>query len=80
MGGHVTYACNCLNVKIHLANKYYLEGHEKFRRDKFTRLEEPPIEGWKFELSMDGVTVVGGFQRETRSSNLNNGARRNMQA
>ncbi|CAO3613815.1 unnamed protein product [Mucor fragilis] len=57
MGGHVTYACNCLNVKIHLANKYYLEGHEKFRRDKFTRLEEPPIEGWKFELSMDGVTV-----------------------
>ncbi|KAL9545622.1 hypothetical protein MBANPS3_007054 [Mucor bainieri] len=57
MGGHVTYACNCLNVKIHLANKYYLEGHEKFRRDKFIRLEEPPIEGWKFELSMDGVTV-----------------------
>ncbi|GAN03571.1 hypothetical protein MAM1_0043d03026 [Mucor ambiguus] len=57
MAGHVTYACQCLNVKIHLANKYYLEGHEKFRRDKFTRLKEPPIEGWKFELSMDGVTV-----------------------
>lgn len=58
MAGHVTYACQCLNVKVHLANKYYLDGHEKFRRDKFTRLEEPPIEGWKFELSMQGVKVV----------------------
>ncbi|CEP07930.1 hypothetical protein [Parasitella parasitica] len=57
MTGHVTYACNCLNVKIHLANKYYLEGHEKFRNDKFTRLVEPPISGWKFELSIEGVTV-----------------------
>lgn len=71
MTGHVTYACSCLNVKIHLANKYYLEGHEKFRKDKFTRLEEPPITGWKFELSMDGVTVVSKFWME-KDSNLSN--------
>ncbi|KAI7905176.1 uncharacterized protein BX663DRAFT_484484 [Cokeromyces recurvatus] len=57
MPAHVVYACNCLNVKIHLANKYYLEGHENFRKDKFTRLEEPSISGWKFELSMKGISV-----------------------
>ncbi|KAI9467808.1 MAG: hypothetical protein EXX96DRAFT_110210 [Benjaminiella poitrasii] len=57
MPGHVVYACNCLNVRIHLANKYYLEGHEDFRKDKFTRLEDPHIAGWKFELSMKGVII-----------------------
>jgi hypothetical protein len=58
MSGHVTYACQCLNIKIHLANKYYLEGHEKYRKNKFIKLEEPPISGWKFELGMKGVVVV----------------------
>lgn len=58
MSNHVTYACNCLNIKIYLANKYYIEGHEKFRRDKFVRLVDPPISGWQFELSMLGVVVV----------------------
>jgi hypothetical protein len=58
MSGDVTYACRCLNIKIYLANKYYLEGHEKYRRSKFVRLEDPPISGWQFELSMKGVDVV----------------------
>ncbi|KAI9267229.1 hypothetical protein EDC94DRAFT_692448 [Helicostylum pulchrum] len=57
MTGHVVYACKCLNVRIHLATKYYLEGHEKYRREKFVRQEDARISGWVFELGVKGVTV-----------------------
>ncbi|KAI8078373.1 hypothetical protein BDF21DRAFT_399624 [Thamnidium elegans] len=57
MTGHVVYACKCLNIQIHLATKYYLEGHEKYRREKFVRLEEAGISGWFFELGIKGVTI-----------------------
>ncbi|KAL0079773.1 hypothetical protein J3Q64DRAFT_1255623 [Phycomyces blakesleeanus] len=55
--GHVIYACNCLNIKLHLANKYILQGHEMARKEYFVRLNTPPIEGWKFELGMGGVVT-----------------------
>lgn len=61
MTGHVIYACQCLNIRIHLANKYYLEGHEKYRREKFVRLAEYGISGWLFELGAKGVTVVSFY-------------------
>jgi hypothetical protein len=57
-GHHVVYACNCLNIKIQLANKYYLDRHEQYRQSKFTRIEEPSLFGWLFELSTEGVVIV----------------------
>lgn len=56
MSGQVTYACNCLNIKIHLANKYNLEGHKKYRKSKF--VQESGISGWQFQLGIAGVVVV----------------------
>ncbi|KAI9022323.1 hypothetical protein CLU79DRAFT_752200 [Phycomyces nitens] len=55
--GHVIYACKCLNIKLHLANKYILQGHDKARTEFFVRLDTPPLEGWKFELGMGGVVT-----------------------
>lgn len=54
MPGQVTYACNCLNVKVHLAKKYDLESHQEYRDSKF----DPVLSGWQFQIGMSGVVVV----------------------
>ncbi|KAI8987206.1 hypothetical protein BDB01DRAFT_785030 [Pilobolus umbonatus] len=55
MSGHIVYACHCLNIKVHLSHKYYLDGHTRYRRCKFIRPEDPISDGWKFELGVEGV-------------------------
>ncbi|KAI8875399.1 hypothetical protein K501DRAFT_310742, partial [Backusella circina FSU 941] len=57
MTGHVIYACLCLNVQIQLANKYYLEGHENYRKEKFQRLEQPHLSGWIFDTGK-GIAIT----------------------
>lgn len=55
---HVIYACHCLNVKIQLAKKYYLDKHEQYRQSKFTRTHDPTLSGWLFELNTEGIVIV----------------------
>ena len=61
MSGHVVYACACLNIKLHLANKYLLNNHNNDRAECFIRLNDPSIEGRQFELGMGGVQAVSKF-------------------
>jgi hypothetical protein len=60
MTGHIIYACLCLNVQIQLANKYYLEGHENYRKEKFQRLEQHHLSGWIFDAGK-GIVIVSAF-------------------
>ncbi|KAI7896659.1 uncharacterized protein EV154DRAFT_491772 [Mucor mucedo] len=53
MSGQVTYACNCLNVKLHLANKYDLDSHQVDRSTTY----DPMVSGWHFQLGISGVMV-----------------------
>ncbi|KAF7725162.1 hypothetical protein EC973_000414 [Apophysomyces ossiformis] len=59
MSDHVVYSCPCLNIKLHLANKHSLEGHEDQRKAVWTQLEDLPLEGWQFDLGMGGIVVFG---------------------
>ncbi|KAG0167356.1 hypothetical protein DFQ28_009682 [Apophysomyces sp. BC1034] len=59
MSDHVVYACPCLNIKLHLANKYTLEGHEDQRKVAWKHLDNPSLEGWQFDLGMGGIVVFG---------------------
>lgn len=58
MSGHVTYACPCLNIKIHLASKYSLNNHVSDRQKYWFQQEDPALEGWLVELGMGAVVVV----------------------
>ncbi|KAI9317075.1 hypothetical protein BX666DRAFT_2027172 [Dichotomocladium elegans] len=55
MSGHVAYSCACLNIKLHLANQYLLEQHDTDLLKVFVQLDDPPLEGWEFQLGMGGV-------------------------
>ncbi|ORZ01246.1 hypothetical protein BCR43DRAFT_561533 [Syncephalastrum racemosum] len=67
MSERVVYACPCLNIKLHLSNKYILESHQDSRIECFKKYTDPPLEGWSFELGMGGVQAEYNTLMKTRS-------------
>ncbi|KAI8149097.1 hypothetical protein BJV82DRAFT_574381 [Fennellomyces sp. T-0311] len=66
MSGHVVYSCACLNIKLHLANKYLWDNHDNDRAECFVRLSDPPLEGRQFDLGMGGVQAEYNSLMTTR--------------
>ncbi|KAI8335948.1 hypothetical protein BC941DRAFT_66919 [Chlamydoabsidia padenii] len=68
MSGHVTYACPCLNIKIHLSSKYSLTNHDSERQQYWFHQETPALEGWLLQLGMGAVVVAYSSLIETQTS------------
>ena len=57
----IVYACNCLNIKIHLHNKYPVDQHESELGRLSIADEHDTFTGRKFDLGIGGVVMVRSF-------------------
>lgn len=55
MSSFIVYSCHCLNIRIHLASKYALDGLAQLKSQVTVK---EPLPGWEFELGMGGIVIV----------------------
>lgn len=55
MSNSITYSCQCLNIKLHLAKKY---NHLNIEQHQSQNFVETPFVGWEFDLDDDGIEIV----------------------